>query len=322
MGDFAPYWQMLSSDCFSGGWVNAPSATRTLCRRTQTISPEEHRRAAKVTVTPDVQIIGTRDAARIAWRPKSINLRPVATYADLSRKVVLLTGGANGIGAATVRALAAQGAQVEFCDIDKTAGQRLERELDSCAFAHLDLAREARVARWIATAARRHGRIDVVVNNAAIDPRIPLERLTTEQLDRLLAINLRALYWTTREAVPHMLSGSIINFSSITFHTAPAKMSAYVGSKGAVIGATRSLARELGPRRIRVNVVSPGWIMTERQLREFVDAKTKRLIKSAQCIPELLQPEDIAEVVLFLASDASRAITGQEILADRGWSHS
>ena len=243
---------------------------------------------------------------------------------------MLLTGGANGIGAATVRAFATQGAKVEFCDLDQKAGQTLESSANSSRFTKVDLAKEAQVVQWIAAVAKRHGRIDVLVNNAAIDPRMPLETLTADKLDHLFAINLRALYLTSREAVPHMNKesrkgsrmGSIINFSSITFHIAPAKLSAYVGTKGGVIGATRSLARELGPRGIRVNVVSPGWIMTERQLREFVDAKTRRLIKSSQCIPELLQPEDIAEVVLFFASDASRAITGQEILADRGWSHS
>jgi NAD(P)-dependent dehydrogenase (short-subunit alcohol dehydrogenase family) len=89
-----------------------------------------------------------------------------------------------------------------------------------------------------------------------------------------------------------------------------------------VLGATRALARELGPRGIRVNTVSPGWVMTERQLKDYVDADTKKLIKKSQCVPELLQPTEIAEVILFLASEASRAITGQEILADRGWAHS
>jgi NAD(P)-dependent dehydrogenase (short-subunit alcohol dehydrogenase family) len=99
-------------------------------------------------------------------------------------------------------------------------------------------------------------------------------------------------------------------------------MSAYVATKAGIIGLTRSLARELGPRGIRVNTVSPGWVMTERQLREHVTPATKKLIRKSQCVPELLQPEEIAQVILFLASQASAAITGQEILADRGWAHS
>jgi NAD(P)-dependent dehydrogenase (short-subunit alcohol dehydrogenase family) len=161
------------------------------------------------------------------------------------------------------------------------------------------------------------------VNNAAMDPRIPLADLSREKLENLFNVNLHAMFTTVRECAPHMRPGaSIINFSSITFHIAPAQMSAYVATKAGIIGFTRSLARELGPRGIRVNTVSPGWTMTERQLREYVDAKTKKLIRRSQCIPTLLEPAEIAEVVLFLASDASRAITGQEILADRGWAHS
>ncbi len=244
------------------------------------------------------------------------------TYSDLKNKVVLLTGGANGIGAATVGAFHRQGAIVEFCDRDKSAGNRIQRELSGTRFTNLNLANERQIVRWIAGVVERHGRVDVLVNNAAIDPRISLEDLTTAKLELLLGINLCPLFFASREVAPHMNRGSIINFGSITFHTAPSRMSSYVATKGAIIAATRSLARELGPRGIRVNTVSPGWTMTERQLRDLVDAKTKRLIRSAQCIPDLLQPEEIADVVLFLASDASRAITGQEILADRGWAHS
>ena len=99
-------------------------------------------------------------------------------------------------------------------------------------------------------------------------------------------------------------------------------MTAYVSTKGGVLGLTRSLARELGISRIRVNSISPGWIMTERQLRQYVTPAVKRLIRRSQSIPDLIQPEDIAEIALFLASDGSSAITGQEILADRGWQFS
>jgi D-xylose 1-dehydrogenase len=117
-----------------------------------------------------------------------------------------------------------------------------------------------------------------------------------------------------------MVKGSsIINLASITFHNAPAAMTAYVATKSGIIGFTRALARELGPRRIRANVISPGWTMTERQLRDYVTPATKRMIRAEQCIPDLIQPNDIAEIALFLASEASTALTGQEVLADRGW---
>ena len=243
-------------------------------------------------------------------------------YGDLQNKVVLLTGGANGIGAVTAGAFAAQGAVVEFCDLDQDAGKRVDQAHPSARFSRVDIAQEKQVIGWIRAAAKRHSRVDVVVNNAAIDPRIPLSGMSARKLEQLVAVNLQPLFITARECVPHMKGGSIINLASITFHTAPANMSAYVATKGAIIGCTRSLARELGPQRIRVNTVSPGWIMTERQLRDYVDTATKQLIKRSQCVPDLLQPEEIAEVILFLASDCSRAITGQEILADRGWAHS
>jgi len=99
-------------------------------------------------------------------------------------------------------------------------------------------------------------------------------------------------------------------------------MTCYVATKGGILGFTRALAREVGPRRIRVNTLSPGWVMTDRQLQQFVGPATKRLIRKSQCVPDLIKPEEIADVAVFLTSDASRAITGQEILVDRGWYHS
>ena len=154
-------------------------------------------------------------------------------------------------------------------------------------------------------------------------PRIGLDEMSSRNWDDLFARNLRAYFLTSRQCAPRMREdASIINLSSITWHIAPARMSAYVATKAGVLGFTRSLARELGPRGIRVNAVSPGWVMTERQLRQFVTPAVKRLIKKSQCVPVLIQPGEIASVVLFLASEMSRAITGQEILADRGWAHS
>lgn len=248
----------------------------------------------------------------------------MASYSDLHGKSVLVTGGAKGIGNALVRAFHAQGARVFFCDTEVRAGRALAKALRVRAVFHqVDLGDESQIVRWIDGVAERVSTLHVLINNAARDPRQPLGRMSALDWDRLFAINLRACFLTAREVVKHMRrgDGSIINLSSLTFHLGPAQMSAYVATKGGIIGLTRSLARELGPRRLRVNTVSPGWVMTERQLRQFVTPSVKKRIRQAQCIPDLLRPEDIANVVLFLASDASRAITGQEILADRGWAH-
>ncbi len=248
----------------------------------------------------------------------------MAQFPELKNQNVLITGGANGIGAAMVRAFHAQGARVFFCDTDAKSGRALAKTLgEECVFGEVDLVQEKEVRQWIDQIGRCWKKIHVLVNNAASDPRIALSKMTVEEWDNLFARNLRAYFLTVREAVPWMPAwSSIINFASITFHTGPVNMTAYVATKGGILGFTRSLARELGPQRIRANVISPGWIMTERQLRDYVTPAAKRLIKSSQCIPEFIQPEEIANVALFLASDASRAITGQEILADRGWAHS
>lgn len=248
----------------------------------------------------------------------------MARYEDLSEKNVLITGGANGIGEAMVRAFANQGARVAFCDLDAPGGESLARELgESVRFTRVDLRREASVKRWVQSAGKSRGRIDVLVNNAASDPRIPLAECTVKRWDDLFASNLRAMFLTVREARPWFpkTGASVINFSSMTFFEGPADMSAYVAGKGGIIGLSRSLARELGPDRVRVNAIAPGWIMTERQKRMFVTPKVARRIREGQCIPDLLQPEEIAEVALFLASGVSGAITGQTLLADRGWHH-
>jgi NAD(P)-dependent dehydrogenase (short-subunit alcohol dehydrogenase family) len=262
--------------------------------------------------------------SEIAFEGRVVTLVGVTTYGDLKNKVVLLTGGANGIGAATVREFHEQGARVYFCDRDRTAGEKLEHELSTAKFTALDLTREREILRWIGAVEKAEKKVHVLVNNAAIDSRIPLEEQTIDKVDQLFAINLRPFFITVRACAPLMPPGqsAIINLSSITFHLGMDQLSAYVATKAAIIGLTRSLARELGPRGIRVNTVTPGWIMTERQLREFVTPAIKKLILKSQCVPELLQPVDIAQVILFLASDASRALTGQELLSDRGWTHS
>ena len=245
-------------------------------------------------------------------------------YPEFKNQNVLVTGGANGIGAAIVRAFHQEGARVFFCDIDVKAGHKLAAELGGGVFfKKVDLLKEKEICPWVAQIKARCRQIHVLVNNAAADPRMALEATSVKDWDRLFARNLRAYFLTSRETVKAMARGaSIINLASTAFHIAPAQMSAYVATKGGIVGFTRSLARELGPRRIRVDAVSPGWIMTERQLRDLITPAGKRLILKSQSIPDLIQPSEIAPVVLFLASAASNAITGQEIVADRGWAYS
>ena len=247
----------------------------------------------------------------------------MAQYPELKDQVVLITGGAAGIGTAMVEAFVQQQARVFFCDLNAAAGKRLAAKYPA-HFKKVDLLRETEVRAWIGQIATRCKKINVLVNNAAADPRQALGATSTAQWDQLFHRNLRAYFLTCRACLPYLAprSSAIINLGSITFHTGPARMTAYVATKGGILGFTRSLARELGPRGIRVNTLSPGWVMTARQQREFVTPALAKEIKRAQSIPELIQPSEIARVALFLASDDSQAITGQEILVDRGWTFS
>lgn len=259
------------------------------------------------------------DPPEFRFDPK---LGPVQ-YHDLVGKVVVLTGGANGIGESTVRAFERQGARVYFCDIDTQAARSKFGFTPRIHFRQVDLTDENQIIDWIKQIGEREGHIDILINNAAKDPRIPLDQTTVAQWDDLIQTNLRSYFLMIREVTKWMPGGAaIVNLSSLTFHEGPANMSAYVATKAGIQGLTRSLARELGPKRIRVNTVSPGWVMTERQLKMYVTPAVKKLVRAMQCIPDLMQPGELSQVILFLSSGASAGMTGQELLVDRGWKFS
>ena len=248
----------------------------------------------------------------------------MAQFEELKGQTVVITGGANGIGAATVRQFHEQGARVFFCDTDGARGEQLARELGTnVTFSPVDLMNEQEIISWLQQIKRETTAIRTLINNAARDPRIPFLETTSKQWDDLLAVNVRACFLAARECVPAMTRGSsIINLGSIVFYNSPKNLVAYVSTKGAIMGFTRCLARELGDRGIRVNSVSPGWVFTERQVRDHLTPENRKLIVEHQCISDFIQPAEIASVILFLASDLSSAVTGQEILVDRGWEHS
>ncbi len=245
------------------------------------------------------------------------------SYPDLSGRTALVTGGATGIGAAIVEALVGQGAVVFFADIDEPNGTALAARLgENCRFSRVDVTQAEQVKAWIDEVGAARGAVDVLVNNAAQDKRVKIDDLTPEEWDRLVGINLRPYFLTARAALPYLRAGSsIVNLGSVTFNLGYSGLSAYVSSKGGIVGLTRALARELGPRGVRVNCLTPGWVMTERQLRDYVTPETMEWVKGVQSLPDLLQPEEIAQAALFLASKASSAITGQTLLADKGWAH-
>jgi NAD(P)-dependent dehydrogenase (short-subunit alcohol dehydrogenase family) len=240
---------------------------------------------------------------------------------------VFVTGGGSGIGAAIVQAFVAQGARTAFVDIDEAASLALCARLDGtgahsplflpCDVRDIDALRAA-----IAQVQGRLGDITVLVNNAARDDRHRIEELTVEYWDERVAVNLRHQFFAAQAVAEQMKrcgGGSIVNFGSVSWMVKAGGMPAYTTSKAAVHGMTRSLARDLGPFNIRVNTVSPGWVMTERQLKLWVTAEGEVEMDRNQCLKIRLQPDDIARMVLFLAADDSRGCTAQNFIVDAGW---
>ncbi|CAM2194426.1 Sulfoquinovose 1-dehydrogenase [Paraburkholderia kururiensis] len=249
-----------------------------------------------------------------------------ASYPSLLDRTVLITGGATGIGASFVEHFAAQGARVAFFDIDGTAGAALADELGdsrhrplflSCDLTDIDALRAA-----VADVKAALGPVEVLVNNAANDRRHKTEEVTPESFDAGIAVNLRHQFFAAQAVIDDMKAaqrGSIVNLGSISWMLKQGGFPVYVMCKSAVQGLTRGLARELGPFGIRVNTLVPGWVMTDKQKRLWLDDAGRRAIKEGQCIEGELLPADLARMALFLAADDSRMITAQDIVVDGGW---
>jgi NAD(P)-dependent dehydrogenase (short-subunit alcohol dehydrogenase family) len=251
----------------------------------------------------------------------------LARFPSLKDKNVFITGGGSGIGAAIVSAFAEQGARVAFVDIEKEASEALceslaEAGLVKPLFRHCDIRDIAALQATIQGLAQELGTFDVLVNNAANDQRHQLAEVTVDYWDDRIAINQRPMFFTCQAIAPGMQKkggGSIINLSSISWHLSNGGYPVYTTAKAAVVGLTRGLARDLGPHNIRVNTVSPGWVMTERQIALWLDAAGEEDIKRNQCLPGKLQPWHLARMVLFLAADDSAMCTAQEFIVDAGW---
>jgi D-xylose 1-dehydrogenase len=249
------------------------------------------------------------------------------SYAGLADRVVLITGGASGIGAAFVRAFAAQGSRVAFLDIDAQAGEALAQEVAKssaaaplfvpCDLLDIDALRSA-MARVHASL----GDAAVLVNNAANDQRQVLADVTPTEFDWMIGVNLKHVIFAAQAVVPQMQArggGSIINMSSIAWMRGAPALPVYAGAKAAIVGFTNSLARSVGPDRIRVNAIAPGMVVTERQRRLwYPDERVITEMRSRQAIPDAVTPEDIANMALFLASDESQRITSQCFRVDAG----
>jgi NAD(P)-dependent dehydrogenase (short-subunit alcohol dehydrogenase family) len=250
-----------------------------------------------------------------------------ARYPSLQDRAVLVTGGATGIGATLVEAFAAQGARVGFIDLAAEEGAALATRLAADSrhaphFAAADLSDVNALRSAIANLRERIGPIAALLNNAANDKRHAVEDTTPEFWDASVSINVRHQFFAAQAVLPDMKAaraGSIVNFGSISWMLKQGGMPAYTSSKAAVQGLTRCLARDVGPFGIRVNTLVPGWVMTEKQLKLWVDDAAKQEIARGQCIDQPLLPEHIAQMALFLAADDSAMCTAQDFVVDGGW---
>jgi len=249
-----------------------------------------------------------------------------AHYPSLRDRAVLITGGATGIGASLVEQFAAQGARVGFIDIDVPAAEALVLSLVGArhapAFAAADLTDIGALDRAIDALRERVGPIAVLLNNAANDRRHGIDETTPESWDAGIAVNLKQQFFAAKNVAADMKTkggGSIVNFGSVSWKLKQGGMPIYTISKSAVQGLTRSLARDFGPFNIRVNTLVPGWVMTDKQIRLWLDDAGRAEIARGQCINQPLQPEHIASMALFLAADDSAMCTAQDFIVDGGW---
>ena len=251
----------------------------------------------------------------------------VAVYPSLCERVVVITGGASGIGAAMVEAFASNGARVAFLDLQPEAGQQLGQRLsDTTAhppvFVPCDLTDIAALQDAFAEIAAGLGPVEVLINNAGNDTRHSIEEVTPEFWDRTIAVNLKHQFFAAQAVIPGMRGlgrGSIINMSSIAWMIPSTNVPVYVTAKAAIVGMTRTLAHEVGKDNIRVNCVLPGAIATERQKRLWFTPEYEAEILAAQALKRLIEPEEVARLALFLAADDSAAITNQSCVIDGGW---
>lgn len=251
----------------------------------------------------------------------------LARFASLREKRIFVTGGGSGIGESIVDAFTEQGAKVAFVDIADEASLALCERLAASEggkplYRHCDIRDIPSLQNTMRDLAAQIGDFDVLVNNAGNDQRHSPEGVTIDFWNDRIAINQRPMFFAAQAVIEGMKKkggGSIVNLGSISWHIANGGYTVYTTTKAAVSGLTRGLARDLGPYNIRVNTVTPGWVMTERQVKLWLDEEGEKLIDRSQCLKGRLQPWHIARMILFLASDDAAMCTAQEFIVDGGW---
>lgn len=241
---------------------------------------------------------------------------------EFAGRVAVVTGGSEGIGFDFCRTLCEAGSEVYFCSRNAEKGQLAAKALGGRAhYYQADLTAPDQIKAFAAYMGADARRIDYLVNNAANDDRIKFEDLTVEECDRMWALNLRSFLLMSRACLELMRQGegkSIVNVSTVNYMHGFEPFTLYNATKSGILGFTRSLARELGKEGIRVNMLSPGWIMTEKQLRKYVTEEDKETLLREQCVKHLIEAKHVSPVMLFLLSSAACAMSGQNLVVDGG----
>ena len=248
-----------------------------------------------------------------------------AIYPSLQGRTVVVTGGGSGIGAALTEGFARQGARVAFIDVVDEPSRALEASLAQLSpapvYYHCDLTDLDALKACFETIAGTHGPVEVLVNNAANDDRHSLDEVTPAYWDDRMGVNLRHKYFAAQAVAPAMRAagkGVILNLGSISWHLGLPDLSLYETAKAAIEGMTRALARELGVDGVRVACIVPGNVKTPRQMKWYTPEGEAEIV-AAQCLKGRIEPQDVAALALFLASDDARFITGHEYFVDAGW---
>jgi NAD(P)-dependent dehydrogenase (short-subunit alcohol dehydrogenase family) len=247
---------------------------------------------------------------------------PLSRADEFAGRVAVVTGGTNGLGRHLARTLIELGAEVFFCGREEPAGRALAAEWGERAhFVACDLADADATRAFIEQAGALRGSLDYLVNNAAIDPSVPFAQATVADLDRIVAIDLRAYFVAAHAALPLLRAGrgkAIVNIGTTNWMLGQPRYTMYSAAKSGIVGFTRSLAHDAGGDGIRVNMVSPGWIMTERQLAEIITPAQQEQLRRETALGHLLEEQHVTPATLFLLSAAAAGITGQNLVVDGG----
>jgi len=244
-----------------------------------------------------------------------------ARFPSLTDRVVFITGGASGIGETFVESFHAQGAKVAFVDLKAADGEALVKKLGGGWFRACDVTDPAALETAIGDAGQALGLVTVLINNVANDTRQTTAEMTLEDWRRAQAVNLDPVFIASTAVYPMMKAaggGAIVNISSINALLGPERLAGYVAAKGGINSLSKTLAREWGVDGIRVNALSPGWVVTPRQLELWLTPEAEAEWMKQVALKTRILPEDIARTALFLAADDSRMITGQNIVVDGG----